>query len=116
MTDTQTHPFPVSASAKLALRAGVGVRYRPAMLLFAIAINPLLCGLAVVQILGILAATAARLAEGTRFERGGHWLCLVSLAVVGGVCGWSLQVGPGSSAACAVTLTLMTLIAIIDFR
>jgi hypothetical protein len=40
----------------------------------------------------------------------------LSLVVVGGLCGWSLQFGPGSSAACAVTLTLMTLIAIIDFR
>jgi len=108
--------LPLSATAKLALRAGVGVRYRLVTMLFAISINPVLCGLAIVQILGILAATAARLAEGTRFERGGHWLCLMSLAVVGGVCGWSLQVGPGSTAACAVTLTLMTLIAIIDFR
>jgi hypothetical protein len=41
---------------------------------------------------------------------------MLSLVVVGGVCGWSLQFGPGSSAACAVTLTLMTLIAVIDFQ
>jgi len=86
------------------------------MMLFAIAVNPLLCTLGLVQVLGIVAAAAARLAEGTRYERGGHWLCLLSLVIVGGVCGWSLQFGPGLSAACAVTLTLMTLIAVIDFR
>lgn len=86
------------------------------MMLFALAVSPLLCALGAVQVLGIAAAASARLAEGTRYERGGHWLCLLSLMVVGGVCGWSLQFGPGSSAACAVTLTLMTLIAIIDFR
>ena len=86
------------------------------MMLFAIAVSPLLCTLGLVQVLGIMAAAAARLTEGTRYERGGQWLCLASLVVVGGLCGWSLQFGPGSSAACAVTLTLMTLIAIIDFR
>ena len=86
------------------------------MMLFALAVSPLLCTLGAIQILGIAAAASARLAEGTRFERGGHWLCLLSLIVVGGLCGWSLQFGPGASAACAVTLTLMTLIAIIDFR
>jgi hypothetical protein len=86
------------------------------MTLFAIAVSPLLCTLGLVQLLGIMAAAAARLTEGTRYERGGQWLCLVSLVVVGGLCGWSLQFGPGSSAACAVTLTLMTLIAIIDFH
>ena len=98
------------------MRAAWLVRYRPVMMLFAIALSPLLCTLGLVQLLGIMAAAAARLTEGTRYERGGQWLCLVSLVVVGGLCGWSLQFGPGSSAACAVTLTLMTLIAIIDFR
>jgi hypothetical protein len=86
------------------------------MMLFAISLSPLLCTLGLVQLLGITAAAAARLAEGTRYERGGQWLCLLSLVVVGGLCGWSLQFGPGSSAACAVTLTLMTLIAIVDFH
>jgi len=86
------------------------------MFLFALAVSPLLCTLAVIQVLGIAAAATARLTEGTRYERGGQWLCLLSLVVVGGVCGWSLQFGPGASAACAVTLTLMTLIAIVDFR
>jgi len=84
-------------------------------MLFAIAVDPLLCALGIVQILGVVAAASARLAEGTRYERGGQWLCLLSLVVMGGLCGWSLQLGPGVSAACAVTLTLMTLIAIMDF-
>jgi hypothetical protein len=86
------------------------------MMLFATAVNPLLCALGVMQILGILAAASARLAEGTRYERRGQWLCLLSLVVMGGLCGWSLQLGPGVSAACAVTLTIMTLIAIMDFQ
>ena len=86
------------------------------MMLFAVAVNPLLCALGIMQILGIVAAASARLAEGTRYERGGQWLCLLSLIVMGGLCGWSLQLGPGVSAACAVTLTLMTLIAIMDFQ
>ena len=66
------------------------------MMLFALAVSPLLCTLGAIQILGIAAAASARLAEGTRFERGGHWLCLLSLIVVGGLCGWSLQFGPGA--------------------
>ncbi len=86
------------------------------MIFFALAVSPLLCTLGIIQVLGIAAAAAARLAEGTRYEQGGQWLCLLSLVVVGGLCGWSLQFGPGSSAACAVTLTLMTLIAIVDFQ
>ena len=86
------------------------------MMLFAVAVSPLLCTLGAIQVLGIAAAASARLAEGTRYERGGQWLCLLSLVVVGGVCGWSLQFGPGTSAACAITLTLMTLIAIVDFQ
>jgi hypothetical protein len=80
----------------------------------AIAVSPVLCTLGLVQILGLLAAAAARLAEGTRYERGGQWACMVGLVVVGVVCALSLRVGPDSSAACAVTLTLMTLIAIVD--
>ncbi len=86
------------------------------MMLFAIALNPLMCAIGLLQVLGIVAAATARLAEGTRYERGGQWLCLIALVVVGALCGWSLQLGPGASAACAVTLTLMTLIAIIDFQ
>jgi hypothetical protein len=86
------------------------------MMLFAVGVNPLLCALGLLQVLGVVAAAAARLAEGTRYERRGQWLCLLALVVMGGVCGWSLQLGPGVGAACAVTLTLMTLIAIVDFR
>jgi hypothetical protein len=86
----------------------------PFSLPLAIAVSPVLCTLGLVQILGLLAAAAARLAEGTRYERGGQWACMVALVVVGLVCGLSLRIGPDSSAACAVTLTLMTLIAIVD--
>jgi hypothetical protein len=85
------------------------------MTLLALALSPVLCTLGLVQILGIGAAACARLAEGTRYERGGQWLCLAALAVVGLLCVVCLRLGPDSCAACAVTLTLMILIAIIDF-
>jgi len=86
------------------------------MMLFAVAVSPLLCTLGAIQLLGIAAAGIARLAEGTRHERSGQWLCFAALAIVGGMCGYSLRIGPDSCAACAVTLTLMTLIAIVDVR
>jgi len=85
------------------------------MILFAVAVNPVLCAFGMVQILGILAAGTARLAEGTRHERSGQWLCLAALALVGVLCGVSLQFGPDAAAACAVTLALMTIIAVGDF-
>lgn len=86
------------------------------MILFAIALSPVLCTLGLMQLLGIASAAASRLTEGTRYERGGQWACLVGLVVIGGLCGWSFRVGPDTSATCAVTLTFMTLIAIADFR
>ena len=84
------------------------------MLLFAIAVSPVLCAMSAVQIFGLVAAGLTRLAEGTRHERGCQWLLVVALAAVGGLCGFALQFGPASAAVCAVTLTLMTMIAVVD--
>lgn len=84
------------------------------MLFAAMAVSPVLCALGILQVLGLIAAGIARLAEGTPHERAGHWLCLIALAIVGGLCGFSIQYGPDSAAMCAVTLALMTMIAIID--
>jgi hypothetical protein len=67
-----------------------------------------------VQVLCVAAAGFSRLAEGTRFERGGQWLCLASLAVVGTACGMAIQLGPDSAAVCATTLAVMTMIAVVD--
>lgn len=86
------------------------------MMLFAQAVSPLLCTLGAIQVMGLAAAGISRLAEGTRHERVCQWLCFMAILVVGGMCGYSLRIGPDSCAACAVTLTLMTLIAIVDFR
>jgi hypothetical protein len=86
------------------------------MILLALSVSPILCALGVVQILGLAAAAGARMVEGTRYERGGQWICLAAMAMVGGVCFLALRLGPDSVAACAVTLTLMTLIAVMDFR
>ena len=83
---------------------------------FAASVSPVLCVFGAVQILGLAAAGAARLTEGTRHERGGQWLCLAALGVVGGLCGAAIPLGPDTTAACAVTLAVMTLIAVVDFR
>ena len=80
------------------------------------AMSPLACAMSGVQILGIAAAAMSRLAEGTRHERICQWLLLLSLAAVGGLCGFSLQFGAAAGAVCAVTLTMMTMIAVVDLR
>jgi hypothetical protein len=86
------------------------------MLPFAVAVSPVLCAFGAVQILGIVAAGVARLTEGTRHEQGGQWLCLGALAMVWALCGAAIQFGPDTTATCAVTLAVMTLIAVVDFR
>ncbi|MFY8221388.1 MAG: hypothetical protein ACOVJ6_05705 [Pirellulales bacterium] len=84
------------------------------MHLFALSVSPVLCAMSVVQVFGLVAAGLARLTEGTRHERGCQWLLVAALAAVGGLCGFALQFGPASAAFCAVTLTLMTMIAVFD--
>ena len=79
-------------------------------------VSAVLCAVGLVQVLGIVAAVASRLAEGTPCERLGHWSLLFALAVVGGLSGFCLHYGPDYGAMCAVTLTVMTMIAIIDVR
>ena len=88
----------------------------PCPSLFAFAVSPTLFALGAVQVLCVAAAGFSRLAEGTRFERGGQWLCLASLAVVGTACGMAIQLGPDSAAVCATTLAVMTMIAVIDVQ
>lgn len=84
------------------------------MLPLAVAVSPVLCAFGAVQCLGLVAAGVARLTEGTRHEQGGQWLCLAGLAMVGALCGAAIQVGPDATATCAVTLAVMTLIAVVD--
>lgn len=87
----------------------------PCPVLLSVALSPVLCTFGAVQLLCVAAAGFSRLAEGTRFERSGQWLCLAALAIVGGLCGVAIQFGPDSAAACAGTLALMTMIAVADF-
>jgi uncharacterized membrane protein HdeD (DUF308 family) len=84
------------------------------MLPFAFAVSPVLASVAVVLVLGIAAATVARLTEGTRHEARGQWLCLAALAVMGTACGVAIQCGPDAAAAAAATLAVMTLITVAD--
>lgn len=76
--------------------------------------NLFLCGFTAVHVGGLLAAALSRLTEGTRYERLGQVACVVALAAVGGLCGLSLEVGPGVAATSAVTLTGITMIAVVD--
>jgi hypothetical protein len=85
------------------------------MTLFAaLTVSPSLCTLGAVQVLGVVAAAVSRLAEGSRHERVGHWLCFTALAAIGTACGAAVRIGPGAAASCAVTLAVMTLVAVID--
>jgi hypothetical protein len=84
------------------------------MLPLALAVSPVYCAIGAIQLLGIAAAAAARLTEGTRHECYGQWLCLAGLATMGTVCGLAIQYGPDAAAASAAVLALMTLITVID--
>ena len=85
------------------------------MTLFALAVSPTLCALGAVQVFGVVAAGVARLVEGTPHERLGHRICMGGLAVIGTTCGLAVRLGPDAAASCAVTLAIMTLIAVCDF-
>jgi len=85
------------------------------MSLIALAVSPALCALGAVQVFGVVTAAFARLVEGTKHERLGHWLCVGGLAIIGATCGAAVRFGPDAAASCAVTLAIMTLIAVCDF-
>jgi len=85
------------------------------MLLLAFALCPMLTVVGVMLVLGLAAAAAARLTEGTRREAQGQWLCLAALALMGTACGCAIQCGPDAAAAAAATLAVMTLITVADF-
>ena len=85
------------------------------MILFSTAVSPTLCALGAVQVLGVASAGVARMVEGTRHERLGHGLCFAGLALIGTACGAAVRLGPDAAASCAVTLAIMTLIAVCDF-
>jgi hypothetical protein len=85
------------------------------MFFFAFSLSPAFCAIGAVQVIGVLAAAAARLTEGTRHESWGQCLCLGALAFVGTSCGIAIQYGPGAAAASAAALAVMTLITVADF-
>jgi hypothetical protein len=85
------------------------------MIVLALALSPTFCAIGAVQLLGLVAAAAARLTEGTRLESCGQCLCLAALATVGTACGVAIQYGPGLAAASAGALAIMTLITVADF-
>ena len=76
--------------------------------------NPLFCLVGLLQLIGLLVAGAARFPQGTPYERTGQWSCLIALGLIGTICGVTLQLGPGIATTSAVTLTLMTMIVVIE--
>lgn len=85
------------------------------MLVLAFAVSPVFCCIGAVQLLGVAAATLARLTEGTRHETCGQCLCLAALAVVGISCGMAIPFGPHAATGSATALAAMTLITVADF-
>jgi len=79
-------------------------------------VSPLVVVLGGIQLCGLAAAAGARLSQGTRYETACQWGCVAALAVVGGLCGSSIQFGPHAAATSAVTLLMMTMIAVVDLR
>ncbi len=79
-------------------------------------VSPALCALGCLQVAGLFSAWFTRIAQGTSHERTAQIFFLFALAVIGAVCGASLEMGPGTSALSASTLALMTLIAVADFQ
>lgn len=79
-------------------------------------LSPMVCLLGGVQAVGLMASLSARVAEGTRFERVAQVACLAALGLVGGLCGFAIQFGPDAAAMSAVTLLVMTMIAVVDVR
>jgi hypothetical protein len=77
---------------------------------------PLVCLFGCIQAVGLVASMSSRVAEGTRYEGIAQWICLGALGLVGGLCGFAIQFGPGAAAMSAVTLLLMTMIAVVDLR
>ena len=76
--------------------------------------NPLFCLVGLLQLIGLLVAGATRFTQGTPYERTGQWSCLIALGLIGTICGVTLQLGPGIATTSAVTLTLMTMIVVIE--
>ncbi|MBL6714446.1 MAG: hypothetical protein ISQ07_13830 [Pirellulales bacterium] len=77
-------------------------------------LSPTLCAVGVVNLLTLVSAWFARLATGSRYERGCQAACLFLLATTGTLCGVSMHLGPGTAVTSAVTLTVATLIAVAD--
>jgi uncharacterized membrane protein len=89
---------------------------RMSMPLSAWPVSPAVVVLGGIQLFGLIAAVVARLAQGTRYEPVCQWGCVAALGLVGGLCGYAIQFGPHAAATSAVTLLLMTMIAVIDVR
>jgi uncharacterized membrane protein len=87
-----------------------------AMAVAAWPVSPVVVVLGGIQLFGLVAAAGARLAQGTRYESACQWGCVAGLAAVGGLCGYCIQFGPHAAATSAVTLLVMTMIAVVDLR
>jgi hypothetical protein len=72
--------------------------------------------LAIVQIVGLVSAPLARLSEGSRGQVPCHWLFLGCLAAIGLATMLAVHLGPRSLLFCCLTMSIMVLVAVWDFR
>ena len=70
----------------------------------------------VIQVVGLVSAGLARICEGSRAQGHCQILFFVCLALVGGAAVQSLRLEPGAWMHCAITMALMVLAAVWDFR
>jgi hypothetical protein len=68
------------------------------------------------QILGLLAAWAARRAEGSRHQTSCHRLFFVALILVGGATTAAIGLGPGYWLVCGTCFSVMVVGAVCEFR
>ena len=77
--------------------------------------TPLICGLAIIQALGLASACLARIGEGSIRQTSCQRLFLGCMALVGVSTMFSMFVGPGACVASGATLAVMVLTATWDF-
>lgn len=78
--------------------------------------SALLLACNVIQVFGLLSAGLARICEGSKAQTSCQCLFFVFLALVGVTTIGSLRLEPGVWIRCGITLSLMVLAAVWDFR
>lgn len=78
--------------------------------------SALLLACNLVQVIGLVSAGLARICEGSKAQTSCQYLFLFCLALVGAAAFGSFSLEPGAWVHCGITLSLMVLAAVWDFR